>query len=65
MKSESAEHKGKLIMEEKKIPGKTIVFLVLLGYLVYGAFMFWLFCPGSCILFITMMLMPLSYLPLF
>jgi len=62
VKSESSEHKGKLIMEEKKLSGKTILLLVVLVSLIYGALMFWVFCPGGCLLFLLMLIMVLPYI---
>ena len=66
MKPESAEHKGKVIMEEKKIPMIVILVLSLLAFVVYAAFMFWLFCPGYCFLFLMVLfpILPFMAFPL-
>ncbi len=63
VKSESAEHKGKLIMEEEKLSGKTIVVLSILVVAAYVAIMFWLFCPYDCFLFLMTLMMPLLFFP--
>ncbi len=62
MKSENSEHKGKVIMEEKKIPMTAIVVLFILAFVVYAAFMFWLFCPGYCFLFLMMLFLILPFM---